>query len=284
MITFFKQFWSIFKRRTLIYFRSFWNISFTILVTVGLSSVSLILYYISKTKLGTQFIYGFIDFPKSNLKIARILSNSCENNICFPEISNYLTNTCKNEIGIIPEILDFNNLSEFHQWSYNQQLPAKHNTNVAFAYLIENSSELIYNGNEVQGKIHIKFLSNSSYFEPAYRIMRRMIWKLINKNENSDYLVSISRVNSANADMIVSLLSPFFISSGLMNICSIFISQSINEINTNKRPYMISAGLSLWSYWFGSFFIDLILIQISSIFIWIAHYFMSITFFYYKQF
>jgi len=270
------QLGGILYRRFVVYKRSGWSVLTTILITCALSSASLILSFILDSSISGSKSSGFQDFSKSNITVARIGSSTCPN--CFPEINQYLTETCKKELETDLKIVEFDSFDNFNFWAYNAQLPEKHNTNVVFAFSIENSSSITFVGDKAQGNFDIKFMSNSSS-DASYNIIRRMLWKYINKDKDADIVVTSSVGTSSSGDLFAIIIGPFFIATGLMNVCSIFIGQMIDEIKSNRRPYMLSSGLKLLPFWLGSFIVDVVLIEICAIVIWAAHLLFKITYF-----
>jgi len=230
----------------------------------------------SLAALSSQFVMNRADLLRSSpvrftkmasksQSIVVIGSSSVISSRFGQNLVNCTISTIFKETKISPNLITFENSSYFDEWLYkNQKNSSDQIRSMIYSFVIDEDS----NG------YHISIYNNFSLSDSRNRLllMNRLISQAINENPEYDISitpVSLSRHISGN---YVSLMVPIFITFGVLNICMLFVGQAIEDVSSEKRPYMLSTGLSLPSYWIGCFIADYIVWIGTTSLLWMVYY------------
>jgi ABC-type multidrug transport system ATPase subunit len=158
------------------------------------------------------------------------------------------------DLSFAPEFFYFNSSAEFDTFCYN----LSQKDQLGFAV-------------ETSAQDNLTFY----YWESTASFVSFQIPRIVRTIENPklDLVISMKKLTGHISGDFVSAAVPFFVTYGLLNICMLFIVQIIEDISSERRPFMLSCSLSLFSYWIGCFLIDfafwiIIVFVFWSIYVW----------------
>ena len=280
-MSFFLQIWAVLYRRIVIHKRSKAQLTRSIITSLFTSLVSLYVQWKinQNDKLKTS-PYSFQTYAVRREAFAVIADNITREQDFTMNLILDTKNLILQETKIKPHQLDFYNSRDFDNWIYDQsvggkQFPQYHNTELIFAF------EVRYD-EKSRTPFQVTVYHNSSDTAPskaAYH-MSRLLYKRLLNNSNADIKISHTRLGRHYTRDLAASTSPAFITFGVINICILFISQAIEDLCTERRPYMILCGLSKFAYWIGCFIADFIVWAFIASCFWLIYYYAQTPIFY----
>jgi ABC-type multidrug transport system ATPase subunit len=98
-------------------------------------------------------------------------------------------------------------------------------------------------------------------------LVTRLQWKRhfgVDKNFGLAKVTLLERL----MNMLFGLLAPLLVANGMITMVPLLISQPIEDIAGEARPYMISCTLSLLAYWIASFLVDFAIWVATTTIVW----------------
>ena len=251
----FTHFEAMLLRRWKLFVRSKSLIIISFLMTVGFSILALIIHYLMKNMIKDKTVpMTFNSFYRKSDNIV-ILHGSY-----YKWINPYLeilTQMYLNDTGVYPKKITFSNVNEFNKWVYNGIKEKKNDFFVLFGFEFLRqypyTFNLFYNSTGVADPFRLLAPDDKSLGGEI--MLTRMVWK----NEfgiNSDFKFSQTFLIKRTVDLAFAFLGSSMITTGLMSIVPLIISQPVADITGDVRDYLISCNLKLLPYWISIFLVD----------------------------
>ena len=259
-----KHIYAIIYRRMLIHKRSKSQLIKSSLMTIGSSVAALSFQYVmnqgDKLK-GNPINFRSISSPQQSFAI--ITSKNLMETEFVNRIIENTEELIYKDTNFNPYIHKFYSTEEFDNWSYylNNNNYIKYNKLLFTIEIFEQNNEnIITIYNNVSGYSH----------KDNLLLMNRILYK-DNNNNYEDLQITPIILSRHISSGYVSMLIPSFITFGVLNICMLFVSQAIEDVSSERRPYLLLSGLSLTSYWFGCFIADLIVWILTTSIFWLIY-------------
>lgn len=251
-----RHIFAVIYRRSIIHRRSKMQLARSIFLTIFSSIAALLVQY--RSNQNDRFNVKPISFAKSangHQIFGVIGAPSIKDNLFVQNLVNDTQQLIFNESGYKIEPVYFNSPDEFDKWVYSTS-NSSYKNKIAVGKYILFAYEISISGDDY----HITFYHNhtATSRHNALLNIERLIYK--RQAENSHAKIEITPVLLMRhlSTTITSESVPAFVTFGIINICILFISQAIEDIGSERRPYMLLCGLSRIEYWIGCFISDFI--------------------------
>ncbi|OHT01154.1 ABC transporter family protein [Tritrichomonas foetus] len=249
----FRQIYAVAYRRYIIHRRSQSLILWSCIITI-LSSITALSFHL-KSLLNDNIIYNPLTFHNfhinSNPTIAFIANPEIFQLNITKEMINDIIEICNKDLNTIPNISYFYSQEKFNNWVYDLNTnETKSNINLIFG--------LHFHNNTKDSHISLTYLYNNTLKTDklVFSQVLRILHKRMNRNNKSDFLYNVQHLTSHITNELISSFIPFVVTFGLINICVLYVTQAIEDVSSEKRPYMTLCSLKLTNYWIGGFLVD----------------------------
>ncbi|EAX90217.1 ABC transporter family protein [Trichomonas vaginalis G3] len=277
------QLTGIMYRRLLVYWNSKFsfliNFIFSLFVAGLFGIIATLVHGIVKPR-GAQGL-EFTNFDPNNLTFGRISIKNCTK---CDEIQNRLSEKfsyfIKKRLNTDLQYIDFDNFEDFNDYQYERVLDPRKLSNIPLAFQVYENSSIIKENGVPEGELNLRFLHNLTYSDTALKLFNRALLEILfdELGEKGDVDVSLTVhderqfVLDTNIESTYELIVPYFMPFALVIIAANFMHKTIQDIKTPVRPYMISCGLSRFTYWTGIVIVDLIIMTIFSTYVFVIYY------------
>ncbi|OHS97374.1 ABC transporter family protein [Tritrichomonas foetus] len=270
----FKQIKPLAHRRTLIFWRTkYVTIRVLMPLVFGLVIAVVMGFVLNQNEDLNPQPATFKDFVVKEKPLYAIVCNDTAFNSQFVQkFSNTISNLIKEDTSKTPEMIRFKSSTEFNKWVYDVQVIGN-GTNLLIGV------EISDNLNETSKTYPITVLYNNSMIEsnpslPVYfSQVQRALFRTFDLGNLNSRFVTLSQ---QTMDLMISSFIPFFMLLGFTGLLQIVATITTDDVKSQKRPFLITCGVKLPTYWISSILIDYVVWLICGLIAWIV--FMSVGF------
>ena len=233
----------------------------TCFFVVIFSILTIVLQFIMKKFVtNTKSEITFNSYPLNFLPIAYIHNPASER--WYPKYLKIFKNIYKKDTGRDPQIIEFDNLDQFNNYTYDAMASGNSSKRVfigvEFLKQYPYNFTLYYNGSRM-------YLDGSKFGGEVF--LTRMAWQYEFGTEN-DFVFTQTELTERTVELKFALIGPVLISAGIISILPLILQQPISDIAGDTRDYMISYGLKVLPYWLATFIIDFLIWIILTTVVW----------------